>query len=44
MYMIDCPDCGSNNTHPTPETAFERFCLECDAVWDIRPQEEIDEE
>lgn len=42
--QIDCPECGSTHTHPTPETAFERFCGDCDASWDIRTPEELYED
>ncbi len=43
MYKTDCPNCHSAHTFPTPETAFERFCADCDEVYDIRPIEEQNE-
>jgi transposase-like protein len=33
MEAFKCPECGSTHTFPTPETAFERFCADCDHVW-----------
>ena len=44
MRQIDCPECGSTHTFATPETMWERFCVDCDAVWDIRTTEEIEAE
>lgn len=44
MRQIDCPNCQSTHTFPTPETAFERFCRDCDEVWDIRSAEELIED
>ena len=39
---MKCPNCDSTYTFPTPETAFEWFCGNCDHVWDDSPSEEED--
>lgn len=41
---IDCPKNPVHKTFHTPEKAYERFCSECDAVWDIRSDKEIEYE
>lgn len=40
--QMDCPECESSNTAPMMETAWMRYCKECDADWDIRTPEEIE--
>lgn len=40
--QIYCPRCDSTKTFATPETAFERFCTECDAVWQIWTDDELE--
>lgn len=36
---IPCPNCQSRKNYPTPETMWERFCTECDHVWEIEHDE-----
>jgi hypothetical protein len=43
-YQMDCPSCGSTNTFPTPETAYNRWCGDCLADWDMRPIDVIEQD
>lgn len=42
--QIDCPnpDCNSERTVHELGTAYERRCLDCRAVWDVRDAVEVD--
>lgn len=39
---IDCPHCKSTKTFAKPETAWIRFCNDCDEEWDIRSEKELE--
>lgn len=41
---IDCPKCKSHKTHPILETMWMRYCDDCDEEWDLRSQDEIEDD
>lgn len=44
MFKIECPNCESTRTFAMPETAYTRFCVECEEEFDIRPDDLIKED
>lgn len=43
-FKIECPNCEGNRTFAVPETAYTRFCADCEEEFDIRPPDLIAED